>query len=68
VREIAERIGLYRVAALLVAGALALEILRVEVFVDSTAAQVACTFGEVVLLSLAAFVFLTARRRESREP
>lgn len=66
-KEIAERIGLYRVAAILIACALGLEILRVEVFADSAPAQVACTFGEVVFLALAAVVFMTARRRDSRD-
>ncbi|WP_411277023.1 hypothetical protein [Gaiella sp.] len=66
-KPLAERIGLYRVAALLVACALVLEILRVEVLAGSAPAQVACTFGEVVFLALAAMVFLSARRRGSRE-
>ena len=66
-REIAERIGLYRVAALLIACALVLEIVRVEVVAGSAPAQVACTFGEVVFLALAAMVFLSARRRQSRD-
>ena len=62
-RALAERIGLYRVAALMIACALVLEILRVEVFPGSAPAQVACTFGEVAFLALAAVVFMTARRR-----
>jgi hypothetical protein len=66
VRGLAERIGLYRVAALLIACALALEIVRVQVLIGSSTAQVVCTLGEVVFLALAATVFVTARRRDSR--
>lgn len=65
-KALAERVGLYRVSALLIACALALEILRVEVLAGSPAAQVASTFGEVVFLALAAIVFVTARRRHAR--
>jgi len=65
-KALAERIGLYRVTALLIACALVLEILRVEVLAGSAPAQVACTFGEVVFLALAAMVFVSARRRHSR--
>jgi hypothetical protein len=68
VRALAERIGLYRVAALLIACALALEIVRVQVLAGSSTAQVVCTLGEVVFLALAATVFVTARRRHSRNP
>lgn len=66
-KAIAERIGLYRVAALLVACALALEVVRVQVLAGSGAGQVAATLGEVVFLALAAAVFVTARRRHSRK-
>ncbi len=66
-KALAERIGLYRVAAILIACALGLEVLRVEVLADIAPAQVACTFGEVVFLALAAMVFMTARRRYSRD-
>lgn len=62
-KELAERIGLYRVAALLIGCALVLEILRVEVFAGRGFAQVVCTFGEVAFLAFAAMVFMTARRR-----
>ena len=61
-RALAERIGLYRVAAILIGCALVLEILRVQAFADSTGAQIACTVGEVAFLALAAGVFVTARR------
>lgn len=62
----AERIGLYRVAAGLIGCALMLEILRVEVLARSSAATVACTIGEVLFVSLAAGVFVLARRRSAR--
>jgi hypothetical protein len=62
-RALAERIGLYRVAALMIACALVLEILRVEVFGGVGPAQVACTFGEVAFLAFAAIVFMKARQR-----
>jgi hypothetical protein len=65
-RALAERIGLYGAAAILVGGALVLEILRVEVLEASRAATVALTLGEVVFVALAAFAFLTARRRSHR--
>jgi lipopolysaccharide export LptBFGC system permease protein LptF len=66
VKAIAERIGLYRVAALLIACALALEIVRVQVLAGNAPAEIACTLGEVVFLALAATVFVTARRQHSR--
>ena len=66
-KEIAERIGLYRVAALLIAGALVLEIVRVQLLAGSAPAQVACTLGEVAFLASAATIFVTARRRHSRK-
>jgi hypothetical protein len=68
VRAFAERIGLYRVAAFLIACALAIEIVRVQVRAGSSTAQVACTLGEVLFLALAATVFVAARRRHSRNP
>ena len=65
-KDLAERIGLYRVAALLIACALVLEIVRVQLLPGSSVAQVGCTLGEVAFLALAATVFITARRRHSR--
>ncbi len=67
-RAITERVGLYRVAAILIGGALVLEVLRVQVLDGSRAAQVGCTLGEVVFLALAATVVVTARRRQGRDP
>ncbi len=66
-RRLGERIGPYRVAALLIGCALLLEILRVQVLAGSSVAQVACTFGEVAFLALSATVFVTARRRPGGE-
>lgn len=63
-KALAERIGLYRVAALMIGCALVLEILRVEVFAGVAPAQVACTFGEVAFLAFAAMVFMKARQRD----
>ncbi len=60
------RIGLYRVAAILVGCALALEIVRVQVLPGSTWATIACTLGEVVFVAAAAGVFVIARRRHGR--
>ena len=60
------RIGLYRVAAILVGCALGLEILRVEVLSGSTAAVIAISVGEVAFLAGAVRVFMLARRRSAR--
>jgi hypothetical protein len=65
-RRLALRIGLYRVAALLIACALLLEVLRVQVLRSGRATAV-LTLGEVLFLALAASVFVIARRR-SRHP
>ena len=65
VRAIGERIGLYRVAAILIACALALEIVRVRVVDGGEAATIACTFGEVAFLAAAVAVFFAARRPPS---
>ena len=65
-RELGERIGLYRVAALLIGCALALEIVRVQVLPGSTAATIGCTLGEVVFVAAAAGIFVIARRRHGR--
>ena len=65
-KALALRIGLYRVAAILIGCALGLEILRVEVLSGSTAAAIAITFGEVAFLAAAAGVFMLARRRSAR--
>ena len=65
-KALGARIGLYRVAAILIGCALALEIVRVQVFAGSTVATIACTFGEVAFLAAAAGVFVTARRTQAR--
>ena len=62
-RALAARIGLYRVAALLIGCALGLELVRLRVVDGSSAGTVACTLGEVVFLAAAAVVFLMARRQ-----
>ena len=66
-RIIGARIGLFRVAAILIGCALVLEIVRVQVLPGSTAATIACTFGEVAFLAAAAGVFVAARRTQSRK-
>ena len=65
-RAIGARIGLYRVAAILIGCALALEIVRVQVVRGRTAGTIACTLGEVVFLAAAAGVFVMARRAQAR--
>ena len=65
-KALGARIGLYRVAAILIGCALALEIVRVQVLPGSTAATIACTFGEVAFLAAAAGVFVAARRAQAR--
>ena len=67
-KALGARIGLYRVAALLVACALVLEVLRVQVAAGNTAATIACSLGEVVFLALAAGVFVMARRSREQPP
>jgi hypothetical protein len=66
VRALVARIGLYRVAAILIAFALVLEILRVEVLSGTTVGTIASTAGEILLLALAAGVFVRARNRPPR--
>jgi len=65
-KALADRVGLYRVAAILIGCALALEIVRVRVLSGSTLATIACTIGEVAFLAAAAGVFVTARRAQAR--
>ena len=65
-KALAERIGLYRVAAILVGCALVLEIVRVQALPGRSWATVACTLGEVVFVAAAAGVFVIARRRHAR--
>ena len=65
-KALGARIGLYRVAALLIGCALAIEICRMQLFAGNTAATVACTFAEVLFLTLAAGVFTIARRSGTR--
>jgi hypothetical protein len=65
-RALGARIGLYRVAALLIGCALVVEICRLQLFSDNTAATIACTFGEVLFLTLAAGLFTLARRSGTR--
>ena len=65
-KALAERVGLYRVAALLIACALGLELVRVQLVSSDTVATIACTFGEVVFLAAAAGVFVIARRPRGR--
>jgi hypothetical protein len=62
VKALAGRIGLSRIAALLVGCALVLEILRVEVLPQTAAATIACTLGEVVFVAAAAALIVLVRR------
>jgi hypothetical protein len=66
VRALARRVGLYRVAAILIGCALLLEILRVQVLAETRAGAILSTLGEVLLLALAAGVFMLARRSPPR--
>jgi len=61
-KALGERIGLYRVAAILVGCALVIEVCRMQLFGGNTAGTIACTLGEVVFLAAAAGVFVLARR------
>ena len=65
-KAVGARIGLYRVSALLIGCALVVEICRMQLFAGNTTATVACTFAEVVFLTLAAGVFTIARRSGTR--
>ena len=65
-KALGARMGPYRVAAILVGCALALEIVRVQVLPGSTCATVACTLGEVIFVAAAAGVFVVARRAAPR--
>jgi hypothetical protein len=65
-KALALRIGLYRVAAIFVACALGIEVLRIEVASGNTAATIACSLAEACFLALAAWVFVIARRSRDR--
>ena len=65
-KALALRIGLYRVAAILIGCALVLEILRVKVLSGSALGELAATAGEILFLASAAGVFMLARRRSAR--
>ena len=65
-KALGARVGMYRVAAILIGCALALEIVRVQVLAGSTVATIACTLGEVAFLAAAAGVFVSARRAQAR--
>lgn len=63
-RQLVDRIGPFRVAALLVACALALEIVRAQALEPGSTGAVACTVGEIAFLALAAVPFLHGMRRK----
>ena len=65
-KALGARIGLYRIAAILIGCALLLEILRVEVLSETRTGTIVSTMGEVLLLALAAGVFMLARSRSAR--
>jgi hypothetical protein len=67
VKALAARIGLNRVAALLVGCALVIEICRTQLFAGNTALTVACTLGEVIFVVAAAGVVVLARRSPKRQ-
>jgi len=66
VKRLAARVGLYRVAAILIGCALVLEIVRVQVVAGNEVAVVACTVGEIAFLAVAAGVFVAARHGTRR--
>jgi hypothetical protein len=65
-KALALRIGLYRVAAILIGGALLLELVRVQLLTGSTSAAIICTVGEVAFMAAAAGTFVVARRSAAR--
>jgi hypothetical protein len=62
VRAVLQRVGLFRLAAALVGGALVLEVLRNAVLPATRTTDLLCTAGEVLFVAAAAAVFLLARR------
>lgn len=62
-RTLAARIGYFRVAALLIGGALVLEIVRTQALPAGSAGRAACTLGEVAFLAASALPFLAGMRR-----
>ncbi len=64
-KALALRLGLYRVAALLIGCALVLEVLRNVVLPATRTAAIVTTMGEVLFLALAAGVFVLARRQQA---
>ena len=62
-RALVERIGPFRVAALLVACALALEIVRTQALAAGSAGAVACTVGEIAFVVVAAVPFFHGMRK-----
>jgi hypothetical protein len=62
VRAVVGRIGLYRVAAILIGCALVLEIIRMQLVTPGSWGVIACTVAEIAFLAMAAGVFVTARR------
>lgn len=67
-KGLAGRIGHLRVAALLVACALVLEVLRTQVFAPGSAWRVACTVGEIAFFAAAAIPFRTGMRERRTPP
>lgn len=61
-RALILRIGYFRVAALLVGSALALEIVRTQVLAEGSAGAVACTVGQIAFLVAASVPFLLGLR------
>lgn len=61
-KGLAGRIGHFRVAALLVGAALALDIVRSQALAPGSPWRVACTVGEIALLVAASVPFALGRR------
>ena len=64
--RLAARIGYFRVAALLVGGALVLEVVRTQALAAGSVGRVACTVGEIAFIVAAAVPFLTGMRARGR--
>ena len=66
-KALVARIGIYRVAAILVGCALLVEILRVEVLPQTHVAAIVSTLVEVAFVAAAAAVIVIARRSQRGE-
>ena len=66
-KALVARIGIHRLAAILVGCALVLEILRVEVLPQTQTASIAATVGEIAFIAAAGALIVIARRPHKRD-